>query len=412
MRIAFIVTAFPTLSYTFILDKITGLIDRGHQVDIFADRPGNLRKMHADVEKYRLLDRTYYPAMPRSLILRYLKGIGLFLLNVWKHPRVMLRSLNVFKYGELAASLVLLYGSLPLLKKRAYDVIHCQFGPNGLKGLFFVENKLIVGKLITHFYGYDVNVYPRRRGNDVYRRLFERGDFHTANSKFLVSRALALGCPANRIVELSIGVDLSRFFFRERDPRSESGVRILTVAGLVEVKGIEYAIHAIAEVAKKYPDVRYLIAGDGPLRGDLERLASELGIGHCVDFLGGCTQDQILELYAKAHIFILPGIVGRDGAEEGQGTVLAEAQATGLPVVSTHVGGIPESVVADGSAFLVPPRDVEALRDRLCHLIEHPEVWAEMGRCGRKHVEQNYDVEKLNDRLVQFYEDVLEGRLP
>ena len=87
MRIAFIVTSFPTLSTTFILNQITGLLDRGHEIDIYAERFGDLKRKHPDVERYRLLARTHCPRMPRNLLLRMLKGPGLLVTEGWKkHP--------------------------------------------------------------------------------------------------------------------------------------------------------------------------------------------------------------------------------------------------------------------------------------------------------------------------------------
>ncbi|HBE30790.1 MAG TPA: colanic acid biosynthesis glycosyltransferase WcaL, partial [Cyanobacteria bacterium UBA11368] len=99
MRIAFIVGKFPTVSETFILNQIVGLIERGHEVDIYADVPGDTNKIHADVEKYNLLQRTYYASTPSNRFLRILKGFGLLLGHGYKAPAVLMRSLNFSKYN-------------------------------------------------------------------------------------------------------------------------------------------------------------------------------------------------------------------------------------------------------------------------------------------------------------------------
>jgi len=87
-----------------------------------------------------------------------------------------------------------------------------------------------------------------------------------------------------------------------------------------------------------------------------------------------------------------------------------EAQAAGLPVTSTFHSGIPEVVVEGKSGFLVPEKDVNALEERLEYLIEHPEKWADMGRYGRKYVEEKYDISKLNQKLVEIYKNLIEGK--
>ncbi|MCZ6788248.1 MAG: glycosyltransferase, partial [Planctomycetota bacterium] len=92
-----------------------------------------------------------------------------------------------------------------------------------------------------------------------------------------------------------------------------------------------------------------------------------------------------------------------DGQQEGQGLVLQEAQATGMPVVSTLQGGIPDGVVDAESGFLVPEKDAGALADRLSYLIDNSHLWPSMGRAGRRLVEDDFDIDKLNDRLVELY---------
>ena len=407
MRLAFIVTAFPQPSGTPVLKQITGLIDRGHEVDIFGDRPGELNTIHPDVLRYGLLDRTYYPAMPRGIARRLVKGTWLFARHVSTQPAVFLRAADVFRYGMLAWSQVLTYAALPLLHAGRYDLIHGQFGPNGLKGLFFRECGLVSAPLLTTFRGYDLTSYPRRRGKNCYRRLFRYGEFFTANSRFLAAKALELGCPPEKLVELPTGINLARFSPRERRWKEGTELRLLTVGRLEEVKGVEYGIRAVARIAGRCPTLRYQIAGGGPLRKELEELARLLGVADRVEFLGPQTEDQVRALYADAHIFMLPGVVGRDGAEEGFGGVCAEAQATALPVVASRVGGISQTVDEGRSGFLVEPGDVDALANRLDQLIAHPQRWAEMGRAGRRHVQTHFDLDKSIDRLVDIYRRLL-----
>src|SRR6185503_9395792 len=99
LRIAFIVSQFPTLSETFILNQITGLLERGHQVDIYAIEAQNVSKVHADIEKHKLLDRTYYfPRIPRQKLARALKGVEFVAKYFHKAPVTVLKSLNIFRY--------------------------------------------------------------------------------------------------------------------------------------------------------------------------------------------------------------------------------------------------------------------------------------------------------------------------
>ena len=400
MKVALILSYFPTLSETFILNQVTGLLDMGHEVEIFSLQNPYEKKIHPDVEDYGLLQRTHF--MPHNRVKRVFKAAYLINRNFYKSPLKILRSLNIFKYGS---SLRLLYVLIPLLEK-TFDIIHCHFGPNGIVGEY-LKAISIRGKYITSFHGYDVNIYPTRVGENVYKDLFEKGDVFICNTNFTRERLIELGCNEKKIIILPVGLRIGRFKFSVRRVQEKEPIKILTVARLVEEKGHRYAIEAVSELIRKHTNLQYIIAGDGPVKSELDDLVSKLGIGRHVKFLGAVDQNEALELYQQAHIFILPGVIGRNGGTEGQGLVLQEAQAVGLPVISTSIGGIPEGVLDGKSGFLVPERDVDALTERLQYLIEHPELWPELGRCGRKFVEEKYDIEVLNSKLVSIYDALL-----
>ncbi|MBW2310785.1 MAG: glycosyltransferase [Deltaproteobacteria bacterium] len=408
MKIAFIVGAFPALSETFILNQITGLIDLGHEVDIYSRMTPRQGKIHPDVEKYNLYARTYYlNDVPKNKIKRILKAIKLFAINFHKSPLTIFKSLNIFKYGREALSLYLFYHAVAFLRKQ-YDIIHCHFGPNGNFGILMREVGAIEGKVITSFHGYDVNVINQ---NDYYTQLFKYRDLFTTNTEFTKKRVLGLGGDFKKIRILPVGLYLDKFPYRERVIRTGEVIRILTVARLVEKKGLEYSIRAVAKVVNKQSKckIEYKIAGEGFLKNELKTLISELGMEDKIELLGWCDQDEVRKLFGESHIFILSSVTAENGDREGQGLVLQEAQAVGMPVISTLHNGIPEGVQDGKSGFLVPERDVDALAEKLEYLILHPEIWPKMGRAGRKYVEEHYDIKKLNQRLVKIYEELLSG---
>lgn len=163
-------------------------------------------------------------------------------------------------------------------------------------------------------------------------------------------------------------------------------------------------------MAKDNPNLEYNIIGDGPLRQNLEQLIQELNATHIVKLLGQKQEQEIIEILNKSHIFVAPSITASDGNQDAPINVLKEAMAMGLPVISTYHGGIPELVEDGISGFLVPERDANALAEKLGYLIEHPEIWHEMGRAGHAYVEKHYDTNKLNDQLVEIYYELLNSR--
>lgn len=246
-----------------------------------------------------------------------------------------------------------------------------------------------------------------KQGQTIYTELFGTGDFFLANCDFFRQRVVKLGCDPNKIVVHRSGLDCSKFIFIPRYPQPDGQVRIATTGRLVEKKGIEYAIRAIAKQAKVYPKLEYNIIGDGPLRETLQQLIQHLNVSHIVKLLGWKHEQEIIEILNQSHIFIAPSVTAQDGNQDAPINVLKEAMATGLPVISTYHGGIPELVEDGVSGFLVPERDVDTLAERLDYLIKHSENWAEMGCAGRAFVETHYDLHKLNDRLVEIYQHML-----
>lgn len=403
MRIAFIVSQFPMLSETFILNQVTGLIERGYEVDIYTERFGDWDYVHPDVNNYQLRERTFLlESVPQNYGLRVIKGLALLLTNFHKQPRLIFNSLNIFESGLQAAGLWLLYSAISLINRPNYDIIHCQFGTQGYRGWFLQQLIKPKPKLILMFRGHDISSYIQQKGEQVYQPLFKAADLCLANCEFFRQRVIELGCAPDKITVHRSGLDVNKFPFRLRSHKSSEPVIIATVGRLVEKKGIEYAIRAVVKQAKYYSVVYYII-GDGTLRPSLEKLIQELEAEDYIHLLGGKNEAEIIDLLSQTHLFIAPSVTAADGNQDAPINVLKEAMAMSIPVLSTLHGGIPELVEDGVSGYLVPERDVDALSQRLGDLLSDTQGWEAMGKAGRAFVEQHYEINSLNDRLVELY---------
>lgn len=410
MKIAFLVYRFPTLSETFILNQITGLIDQGHSVDIYAQRAGDTELLHPQVEKYNLLEKTHYlkglanpaPTVKEPGTISTLRLFLSALPFALKNPKPFLSIKDFWKDKFQLMCLIKCLPKLPELST-SYDIIHCHFAHMGSTAILFRHLKSPTSKVVTTFHGYDVNYIDRQKIRKKYGTLFEHGDLYTSNTNFTANQAVSLGCSKEKIHILPVGLEISKYNFRETHFPEDGEIKIITVARLVEKKGIEYSIQAVAKALKNYPDIEYRIVGDGMLRESLEDLANDLGVTSQIKFLGWKSQDEIIKLYQESHLFILSSVTAANGDKEGQGLVLQEAQAIGLPVLSTLHNGIPDGVLDGESGFLVPEKDVNALYEKITHLIENSSIWPKMSHAGRRHVEANYDIEDLNKRLEKIY---------
>ena len=405
INVAFIVHVFPKLSETFILNQITGLIDLGCNIDIFALESSNEDKIHEDVINYNLLNKVYYFYIPNNGIQRLKRFIYYSSIIFLRSPIKFWRFFhNVNTYTIYNLINKLLY-SFPFLLKR-YDIVHCHFGTLGkifcfLKDIF--KNDI---KLITSFHGFDISTIVKRYGVTYYSDLFNKADLFLPISNYWKFKLINLGCPSEKIMVHRMGININKFSFFPRK-KDANTIKVLSVCRLVEKKGIEYAIKAINLVKHRFSDINYLIVGDGPLKNNLQRLVMNLNLSDKVIFLGPKTSDEVQRLMQESHIFLLPSVTSQSGDMEGIPVVLMEALATGLPVISTRHSGIPELIIDGESGFLVPEKNVEAIAEKLEYLIMHPEIWPEMGRKGRELVEQNFDIKKLNQNLINIYYSLL-----
>ncbi|HEY9642483.1 MAG TPA: glycosyltransferase, partial [Coleofasciculaceae cyanobacterium] len=413
MKIAFLVGEFPSLSETFVLDQITSLIDRGHEVDIYAS-PSDMdttKKIHLDIEKYQLLQRTYYhPPIPGDYLIRFLKGLILLLTYLPNYSNTLLKSFNFSKFGKQVLSLRLLYNIIPFLKPNPqYDIIFCHFGPNGVRGHIMRDLGLIQGKLCTVFHGFDLTGYLQQEGDHAYDELFQQGDLFLPISDRWKQKLIDLGCPPEKIQVHHMGIDCDKFTFAPRQLSADGVIQIITVCRLVEKKGVEYAIRAVAQIKDRYPKIQYTIIGDGPLKPELEKLVSELKISDTVHLVGWKQRNEVIEILNQSQIFLAPSVTACNGDQEGIPVALMEAMAMGMPVISTFHSGIPELIEDGYSGYLVPERDVDGLADRILTLIHHPELWSKLEKAGRWQVEKEFNNKKLSVRLCEIYENLVDA---
>jgi colanic acid/amylovoran biosynthesis glycosyltransferase len=222
-------------------------------------------------------------------------------------------------------------------------------------------------------------------------------------SQSLADRLVASGCERSKIVVLHSGIECGKFSYIQRRLYKGEQAKILTIGRLTEKKGIFYAIQAVARVIATGRNLSFTIIGEGPLRVELQRLSEELGVSESIKLIGWRTHSEVVGLIETAHVLLAPSVTGADGDEEGIPNSVKEAMATGMPVLSTSHGGIPELVEDGVSGYLVAERNTEAMADRLLYLIDHPQTWDAMGRAARTRVLEQFDTEKLNDELERLY---------
>jgi glycosyltransferase involved in cell wall biosynthesis len=286
------------------------------------------------------------------------------------------------------------------VKRAQPQLIHAHFASGGRSALPLAESLGV--PLVVTLHGCDVTV--RGSQAEIYRHLAEYACLFVCVSEFIRARALEAGFPKEKLSVHHIGIDRTLFSPSETDGLSSN---VLFVGRLVEKKGCEYLLRAMRRVQGECPECELTIIGDGPLRSSLEALAVELGL-RC-RFLGAQPTDGVRAALRSAKIFCVPSVTAANGDSEGLPTVLAEAQAMGVPVVSTTHGGIPEIVIDGVNGLLVPERDAQSLAAALLDLLGDEERWRQFRSAALRNVEQHFDLNRQTALLETMYSDRIGG---
>jgi len=297
-----------------------------------------------------------------------------------------------------------------VLRRRRARLIHCHFGYVGWQ-MLDVKRRLGL-PMATSFYGADASRLPRDPvWRARYAQLFAQGEVFLAEGEAMRRTLVELGCPPERIVVQHLGVAVDELPFATRCPDPSGVVKVLVAATFREKKGIPDALRAIEKLRGHHPRLQVTLIGDSAgtpadeeEKGTILDLVGRLaGVVRWVGFL---PHPAFRRALLEHHLFLSPSCTGRDGDTEGGAPVaLIEAQASGMPVVSTRHCDIPEVVVDGRTGHLSAERDVEALAANLERMITAPaRVWSEMSIAARTHIEKHYNVRTQIDRLEGLYE--------
>jgi glycosyltransferase involved in cell wall biosynthesis len=258
---------------------------------------------------------------------------------------------------------------------------------------------------LTSVWGTDVLEAPRWSPfhHFLTRYALAKADHITATGLRLASVTLRYAPRSKPVTVVPYGVDLTRFQPTARDGARPSDVVLGAVARLSPEKGLDVLLTAAARLIDGGMPLRVVLAGEGPRRGRLTRLAERLGIAGRVDFRGEVPHEQVPEVLAELDIFAMPS------RAEGFGVAALEAQAMELPVVASRVHGIPDVVEDGGTGLLVPPDDEEALADAIRRLADDARLRAAMGKAGRAFVQRRYRWQANAGQMERLYGHLVEA---
>ncbi len=297
------------------------------------------------------------------------------------------------------------------LQNRKVAALHAYFGNSGPFLLPLLKSPTKPCPVIVSFHGADAGVdLEKPRYRDAMLAVFSHADAILARSDSLLRELEALGCPADKLHLSRTGIPLEDWPFCEsRSFPEDDQWRIVQAGRLIEKKAYDVSLRAFAEFGKQFPDARFDIVGDGPMREELATLASQLGVTKQVTFRGFLDQTELRETCEQAHLFLHPSRTGADGNREGVPNAMLEAMATGLPVVATDHGGIPEAVDDGASGFLVAENDADAVLAKMLEIARDESTWSRLGRTANQHVRERFERGAQIAALEAVYRDVIAG---
>jgi glycosyltransferase involved in cell wall biosynthesis len=303
-----------------------------------------------------------------------------------------------------------------LLKREAPALIHAHFGPDAVQAAEIARALDI--PMVATLHGYDINIrrewWEEGHRGEWFRHyparlleLAQRPRTHfVAVSEAVRRRAIEFGIAPEKITVRYIGVDVMRFA-PTRPPAGGEERCVLFVGRLVEKKGCEILIRAFADVQKAAPDVALIIVGDGELRKELESLANRLEVR--ARFCGALTNDEVRRALQVATVYCQPSVTAGNGDAEGLPITLLEAQASGVPVVTSAHSGSVEAIREGETGFSFPERNHQSLATRLVTILANPPLRDSMAKAAHLHAMRSFDIRECTARLEGLYDSFAQG---
>lgn len=313
--------------------------------------------------------------------------------------RAYYRALRLFSPDKYREQITSAYVSL--FRRQRIDSVLAEFGPSGVAVMDACRQLNL--PLVVHFHGFDVSV--RRvleRYASAYSVMFRQAGGLIAVSRAMQRKLIEMGAPPARVHYNPCGVNCE--LFGGASP-ADAEPLVLTVGRFVEKKGPQLTLAAFAQVLQLYPGARLRMIGDGPLLEACRKLSRSLAIDHAVTFLGSQPHRRIVDEMRRARLFAQHSIEAPSGDSEGTPVAILEAGASGLPVVSTYHGGIPDVVIDNETGLLVQERDIEAMARQVLRLLRDPALAAAMGRAARRHIKLHFSAGRGINNLWTIIKD-------
>ena len=403
-KLGYILKGYPRISETFISNEIQLLEDLGFSLHLFSLRHPRESFTHESVKRIRArvdyLPHTLLAHLPRliyynALLYRsrpevYAKAFRL-MLGRWRRTRKAATLKHLLQAGYLVQK---------FLPGTGVEHLHAHFAHSPTSVALFTSQ---LSGLPYSFTAHAKDIYtsdPRqlREKIDLAKFVVTCTDYNRLYLQQLASDTQ----PIHRVYH---GIDSDLFSSPAESRMLSPPYRVLSIARLVEKKGLETVFLALRRLLDEGYSLRYTLIGDGEERGPLLNLLRRLGLDTICDWLGTRPHEEVLEQYRQADLFVLGCEVARNGDRDGIPNVFLESMAMGVPVLATEVSAIPELVEDGVSGLLVSPGQPEAMATAMTRLLLDSNLRSQIITAGRRRVKEEFDNRKLILDLAALFEE-------
>jgi len=362
-----------------------------HRTHVFAEKLENVELF--PLENFEQLTKIPRPRPKGNFILRFWYK---HVIKQWPPPRKITREPDEYFPYDL----------VDILRRDQPDLVHVYYGHKAVK--YREMLKAWGGPWVVSFHGVDVVKFFDQDGyHDEMKAVFAQAQLVLARSESLLGALEALGCPKNRLRLNRTPIPMDGITARVPTSPSDGRWRLLQACRLIEKKGILTTLQALAEVKKTYPNLLYILCGDGPDREKIEAEAERLRLGDNVEIRGWTQQKELAEEFTKAHLFLHPSELTGTSDQEGVPNSMLEAMSYGLPIVATLHGGIPEAVRNGTDGLLVPEKSPDKLAEALLSVMGDPELLAKLSTQAAAGVRERYGLKASIGAMEDCYEEAV-----
>ncbi|HSI65704.1 MAG TPA: glycosyltransferase family 4 protein, partial [Candidatus Saccharimonadia bacterium] len=397
-RLAYLYSRYPVVSQTFCDSEMLALEGMGFDLEVVSLNPPPDSFRHERLDRLRA--EIHYPA-PEDVMEAQTKQ------PAFEEKLGALIKDHDTRYGKSFKSRTRARNAwhfAPQLRSLGVTHVHVHFANRATHSALFLKKLGFTFSFTAHAQDFMVDL----GSDELLREMVREAEFVVAVSDF--SRGLLCKtCPGSeaKVLRIYNGIELDDF------PTAQPGIggalRLVSVGRLIEFKGFQHLIRSMALLKQRGLHAELRIIGDGPARAELEAQIAGAGLQWEVKLLGVCSQEQIKRHLAEANLFVLPSIIDSKGASDILPTVITEAMACRLPVVSTTVAGIPEMVEHDETGLLVEPKDEAGMADAIAKLAAHSDTRVRMGEAGRKRAEKFFALPITAGALGEQFRKVLQA---